>query len=147
MADMKLRRLPLLLLLPCAAALIACASGASAGTDDPTIKPGAPFTLAPGQTGRLDGGALTVRFDGVSDDSRCPATVDCVWAGSATVHLTITFGEAAPAARDLYVNGTSAKTVAVSGYKVSLIGLAPERQSTKPLPKDAYRAKLRVDRD
>ncbi|WP_242907010.1 hypothetical protein [Actinomadura terrae] len=146
MADMRLRPLPLLLLVPFVAALAACASGASAGTDGPTIKPGAAFTLAPGETGRLDGGGLTVRFDEVRDDSRCPVTVNCVWAGDATVRLTITAENAAPTAHDLHVAGTTAKTAAVPGFRVSLVGLTPERQSTKPLPKDAYRAKLQVDR-
>ncbi|TDD82292.1 hypothetical protein [Actinomadura rubrisoli] len=146
MAAMRTRRLLLALLVPSAAALAACGTGASADPADPAVKPGTAFTLAPGRTARLEGGALTVRFDDVKNDSRCPANVHCVWAGDATVTVTITAGKAAPAPRELHVTGTSAKSAAVPGYVVSLVGLAPERKTDKPVPSGDYRAQLRIDK-
>ncbi|WP_067457386.1 hypothetical protein [Actinomadura macra] len=150
MAALKLRPFLVTLLIPWAAALAACGSGASAGTggppDGPTVTPGTAFTLAPGQTARLDGGGLTVRFDGVKDDSRCPVNVTCVWAGDATVMVSVTSGEGRPAARELHVTAPAAKTTAVSGYVVGLVGLAPERRSQSPVSPGDYRVQLRIDK-
>ncbi|QXJ20365.1 hypothetical protein AGRA3207_001063 [Actinomadura graeca] len=150
MAAMRLRPFLVTLLIPCAAASAACGSGASAGTGDPdgpaTVQPGAVFTLAPGQTARLSGGGLTVRFDGVKNDSRCPTSVDCVWAGDATVTVSVTAGDGRPAARELHVTAPAATTTAVPGYVVALVGLTPERHSESPVPPGDYRARLRVDK-
>jgi hypothetical protein len=43
------------------------------------------LTLKVGEAAQLAGGVLTLTFDEVTGDSRCPKDVDCVWAGEATV--------------------------------------------------------------
>lgn len=59
---------------------------ATAGCREPDVPPDAPtadlgteFTLAPGNTMRVDDDRMRVSFDKVSQDSRCPKDVDCVW--------------------------------------------------------------------
>jgi hypothetical protein len=69
--------------------------GACAGSRPEASPPpvtGAPlvgdeFTIAPGETVTLADGA-TLRFDEITEDSRCPADVTCVWEGRATIRLT-----------------------------------------------------------
>jgi hypothetical protein len=41
-----------------------------------------------GQTVGLTNGELFFSFDSVINDSRCPIGIECIWAGSATIHLT-----------------------------------------------------------
>lgn len=47
-----------------------------------------PFQLKIGETIMV--GGLTISFDGISEDSRCPKDVNCFWSGAVTVDLTIT---------------------------------------------------------
>jgi hypothetical protein len=44
-------------------------------------------TLAPGQSASITGTTVTLKFDGVTGDNRCPADAMCVLGGSATVKI------------------------------------------------------------
>jgi len=43
------------------------------------------FTLAPGQTVRIQSESMDIKFIGVTGDSRCPRGVECIWAGQVTL--------------------------------------------------------------
>jgi len=49
-----------------------------------------PFTLAPGQTARIDSEGMDIRFVDVTEDSRCPEGVECIWAGQVSCAVEIT---------------------------------------------------------
>ena len=49
-----------------------------------------PFTLAPGQTARIESEGMDIRFVDVTGDSRCPQGVECIWAGQVTCAIEIT---------------------------------------------------------
>jgi hypothetical protein len=49
-----------------------------------------PFTLAPGQTARIDSEGMDIRFVDVTGDSRCPEGVECIWAGQVSCAVEIT---------------------------------------------------------
>jgi hypothetical protein len=75
----------------CAAA---CGGGSQAAPSDgdgggPEIQLGTQFTMAPGVEASIGGSSVRVRFDNVSDDSRCKPGQTCIWEGDATVHLTV----------------------------------------------------------
>ena len=74
-----------------------------------------PFTLAYGSTAVLDEGNLTVTFEEVVEDSRCPADVMCAWSGQVIAALRI---EAA---------GGQAQTVELGGFTDSEGILRPQR--------------------
>jgi hypothetical protein len=73
--------------------LAACAS--QAPTDETPASSvevpfGSEFELQVGQERQAGKyGPLMVRFDSVSQDSRCPQGVQCVWAGNAAVKLSV----------------------------------------------------------
>lgn len=52
---------------------------------------GEEFTLNFGQEKKLSGGHLSVKFDSVLSDSRCPIDGVCVWEGEAQIRLKLTF--------------------------------------------------------
>jgi hypothetical protein len=51
------------------------------------VEPGQEFVLNAGAAAAV--GGLTVRFDQVLEDSRCPMNARCVWEGNARVAFTI----------------------------------------------------------
>jgi hypothetical protein len=49
------------------------------------------FTLAQGDIAKISGEALSLTFDSVIGDSRCPQNVTCVWEGVASCEITIDY--------------------------------------------------------
>ena len=100
------------------------------------------FELAPGGTARIAGTNQTVTFESVSQDSRCPANVTCVWAGNAEIRLKV---RAADRDSSIALNTTvEPHAAAVGGLRVELKALAPEQRAGSPIPSGAYRARLVV---
>lgn len=48
-----------------------------------------PFTLPYGSLATLDDGSLTITFDRIVEDSRCPLDVNCYWSGQVIVALRV----------------------------------------------------------
>lgn len=129
------------LIAPVALLLIATAcdespSGPTAGLDTA-------FTLAPRQTTAIAGTDMTVRFDGVAGDSRCPADAICILGGDAQVQITVE-GIGARRHHDLHT-GTMAP-VRHDDFTIALIELAPYPFSSRTIAPGEYRATLRVTR-
>ena len=98
--------------------------------------------LAPGQTVHL-ATDVTVGFVAVLGDSRCPINAICVWAGDATVRVTVsssrTSGE-----RDL---NTATKTpLRFEDLDLSVVELQPYPFAGHPTEPGDYRATLHVRR-
>jgi hypothetical protein len=100
--------------------------------------------VALGQSQRV--GALTVRFDEVSADSRCPLGVQCVWEGDAVVLLTVT-ATARSGALELHTAGRFPREGTYEGYRVRLVSLEPQPRAGEPVRVDQYRATLMVTRE
>jgi len=54
---------------------------------------GQEFVLSMGQTATINGEGLSIKFDAVNSDSRCPRGAVCVWAGEAECQLSITYNK------------------------------------------------------
>lgn len=90
--------------------------------------------------------ALTVQLVGVKDN-RCPAEVQCIWAGYAEVALRVSkpgaaAGSVVIGALEPSAGGASARTY--GAYRFSLLSLEPGNSMTKPVPQSLYRATLNV---
>ena len=48
----------------------------------PTVTLDQRFTLAPGETASIEGRGVTLRFEGVTGDSRCPGDAVCIRAAT-----------------------------------------------------------------
>jgi len=98
------------------------------------------FTLSPGQTARIPAEGLEIRFDSVSGDSRCPEDVVCVWAGDASINLTLT---RSGQSRAVAVHTTLDPKVIVEGnVHISLVKLSPNTNSKTQIPQGEYRVQL-----
>ena len=98
--------------------------------------------LAPGQSARADG--LTVTFDGVSADSRCPIGVQCVWEGDAVVVVTVREPSREAANLELHTSGRYPREGTYGRYRVRLVSLAPQPREGEGVPAGEYRATVLV---
>jgi hypothetical protein len=109
----------------------------------PTTPLNSEFTLAPGQAMAIEGAALTVRFNRITGDNRCPADAICILGGSADVNIT---AAADRSARDYVLKTGDMQPVQHEGYTIALIEVAPYPFSARTIQPDEYRTTLRVIR-
>lgn len=124
----------------------ACASGGVESPTTPAVNE--EFTLRPGQAAEVNGTAVRITFDKVTDDSRCPTDVTCIWEGDATVHLKVkTQADEVTAQVHTNEGGERSRKVAAGDFVVTLLRLEPAPRSTQPIEAGAYRVTLRVGRE
>jgi hypothetical protein len=119
------------------------ATGCDESVTGPTLPLNSEFTLAPGDSAAVAGASLTVRFNGVSGDSRCPADAVCIQGGSADVRVTAISDRAT---RDYALKTGDMRPVQHEGLTISLVQLAPYPFSSRTIQPDEYRATLKVTR-
>jgi hypothetical protein len=124
--------MPRLILLLAALLPIAC-FGSPTGPDAVV---GRPFELKAGATSALpDGSRLT--FNRVQSDSRCPMDAICVWAGDASIAITIRPGNGAAQSHELHTQPTGSQ-ITYGAYTIALTALAPYPRASQPTPADQY---------
>ena len=104
---------------------------------------GRPFELKAGAVSVLpDGTRLTFRE--VQADSRCPMDVMCVWAGDATVAVTLTPSNGAAEWRELHTQPTGSQ-ISHANFIISLTALAPYPRSSQQIRAGDYVATFVVN--
>ena len=101
--------------------------------------------LSLGESARVIPAGLVISFDSVLQDSRCPRDVQCVWAGSARVRLTIA-QEAGAGARHELESGQEPRAVTIGGVTVTLLPDVQPVPVTGDEGRRRYRIALRVTR-
>jgi hypothetical protein len=81
---------------------------------------------------------LSIRFDEVVSDSRCPSNVTCAWEGNAVVSITINEQTA-----ELNTSSEPAE-IFISGYSIALTELAPYPKSADSIENSEYEIRLKV---
>lgn len=93
-------------------------------------------TASLGELAVLDG--VAVRPLAVLEDSRCPASVQCVWAGRVRIRAEVS-GEGT---REL----TLGEPAAVSGGTLTLVDVRPSRRTPEAISPRAYQFTFRFQR-
>ncbi len=102
------------------------------------------FTLAPGESARIDSVPMTIKFIGETQDSRCPTMVQCFWPGQVSCDIEIT--------KDGNKNRVTLSDSLGSGlttgytfqnYKISF-SVSPYPEAKRPIAKRDYRLSLTV---
>ena len=117
------------------AVLLACAS-------DPTAPLAHEFTIGVGETAHITGADLTIKFVQLTEDSRCPTRLQCIWAGNGQIELEARSNGQTTVFRLNTMQG--AKEFVVNSYRVALVALAPVRVDMPPPPAGSYHATLLV---
>lgn len=121
---------------------LAVAGCAGARTEDTkAADPGAAVTLAPGDAVSVMTTDMKVRFVAVTEDSRCPRDVNCIWAGEVKVLLEIRVSQA-----ESQVEILEGKSTVAGGFRLTLVRVEPQRTSTGKIASQDYRATLKVDK-
>ena len=109
---------------------------------------GRPFTLRAGRQIALQGQRLRLRFAEVTQDSRCPVDVTCVWAGNAAVRLEVTTNGRSEESLTLNTgkSPTLVNEAEYEGFKVKLVDLSPTRHSNRQVAPSDYIVTLVVSR-
>ena len=115
-------------------AIISCFS--CLGATAPPV--GQEFSLAVGETVSVDGAPLSVEFVEVSEDSRCPTSVQCVWAGNGAVVVRTTTG--AGLVEDTLHTNLEPKVLHLGEVQLELLSLDPFPESPGTIPTVSYRA-------
>lgn len=131
-----------LVLLP-ALALNACGGGGDSHEQPAAVELGEEFLLGIGET--IDVDSLSITFNAVTEDSRCPRNANCIalWEGNARVQLAVTNGRIAQIV-ELNTNSQMAHFVIFEGHFIELRGLDPLPWSPPRSPEN-YVATLFVD--
>jgi hypothetical protein len=102
------------------------------------------IVLAPGESSAIPEASISLRFDRVTGDSRCPADAVCIQGGDAVVHVTVTPADGARREYDLHTGDM--QPVRHGDVTIALVELAPYPFSSRTIEPDEYRATLRVTR-
>ena len=102
------------------------------------------FEISVGQEAHVQGTPIVVRFQSVSNDSRCPSDVQCVWAGNAVVGLVLSQGDG-PSTEASLNTTLDPQSTKFAGHTIKLVGLKPAPKSGKPISSGAYVATLAVN--
>ena len=103
----------------------------------------ATFTMKPAQTATVQGVAVT--FQQVVSDSRCPINAVCVWAGEATIEVTVR-GRGPEARYQLQLTplDPAKRTVTHRDIVLEFQALQPLPVAGQPTDRDSYRATIEI---
>jgi len=121
-------------------ALVLLAIAAHSAVSEPEFAQ--PFDLKVSEVVTLQG--LKITFEGVSEDSRCPTGVQCVWAGDAAVTFTLEKSPAAALQCTLHTNGRFQRQTDYDTFTVRLEDLKPYPKQDAAIAPGDYRATLVV---
>jgi hypothetical protein len=114
--------------------------GSGGGAPEPL---GRQFAVDIGETIALEDGT-TVKFDAVTEDSRCARDTECVSPGQVVVTLTVTIGGTPQQITVTQPNTGESVDTAVGNYNVEFISLRPQPRSDTPTNAAEYRVQLVV---
>jgi len=124
--------------------LIAASAGTMSACSDSPTAPSEPVTvtLAPGQTETV--GGLSIKFTGVTRDTRCPGDAICIQQGDAWIALETTLGFSA-AKFELQTNDDAANDRTIGDYLIEVVEVAPYPfLSLPPIQPGDYRVTLKI---
>jgi hypothetical protein len=121
------------------AGVLACAS-----VDNLIVaEPGTAFSLPLGRTATVSGSGSRVTFLQVSEDSRCPTSVVCVWAGDARIRVIVSRAGRGEESQILSLSQPN-NEARIGNLVVRFVNLAPYPETPDPNTPRAYVAELVV---
>ncbi len=118
-------------------------SGASFAQESSPPSLGEEFELAVHQTAQMTAEKISVTFQEVLEDSRCPVDVTCIWAGLAQVSLRIAVSGQE---KELSLSTSPPENSAVfENYTFWLIKVRPVPRADQTMDRSAYVVTVRVD--
>lgn len=120
--------------------LLAACLAAACGAQSTAPKFGEKVTVRFNAAVRVPSDTTSVRFIGVTADSRCPSGAQCVWAGDAAVAFLVGGTQQVT----LHTNEGAASAF-VAGRLLTLVSLSPYPKLSTPIAQGDYVAIIRFD--
>ena len=110
---------------------------------------GREFKLKAGERVTLKRNKLRIKFAAVTQESRCPVDVTCVWAGNAAVRLDVSTNRSNGKSLTLNTGRSSSlpREAVYQGYKVKLVDLSPYPRSDRKIAPGDYVVTLLVNKN
>jgi len=102
---------------------------------------GEQFSLGVGESASIRSERVTISFERLLGDSRCPIDAICIWEGEALVALSI---EERGRPAFSFELSTRAPQTTVSSYRITLRGVTPAPRSNVRIDPRSYRVELVV---
>lgn len=91
---------------------------------------------------------MSLTFDDVLEDSRCPKGVECVWEGNAKIQLTLrTSASDVGTTVQLNTHSSYQNTVSYNGYTIHLYKLIPYPEYGVDIQLSDYKAILQIEQE
>ncbi len=127
-----------------AALTVGCTAKANPAGTDPALTEPVTVELSAHETRAVPGTTLTLTFERVVSDSRCPLEVMCVWVGNAEVEIGTSLGEG-PAVPFRLNTALDPRSFDFGAYRVTLSGVSPVPHEPGPIDPMEYRVQLLVE--
>ena len=103
-----------------------------------------PFKLAMDHTAQTGATALQIRFSDVTEDSRCPPDIACIWSGQVVIALDII--RAGKDSEKITLTSPDVYPIIhkLSDYKLELLAVQPYPATSADIKKQDYSVILRV---
>lgn len=112
---------------------------------DVTAEMGRPFSLGFGQTANVQAVDIEVKFSNVTEDSRCPFDVVCIWEGQVSILVDLQDSSGSLEHFILTLRGGSSEARLFGNYSIRLLDVQPYPVSTEQTSHSDYVATLVVD--
>ena len=101
-----------------------------------------PFTIAINQPAQLSEKGLSLTFEKVLEDSRCPSNVQCAWSGQARISIGVSQTGQTPATLEMNTNPPLKQDVVTyENFQIQLRALDPYPEDIgQHIPTKAYKA-------
>lgn len=106
-------------------------------------EPGVAFSLHVGETAVLKGTGTRITFNKVTQESRCPTDVVCVWAGDASIDISLSPEQGAAESRVLTLSSPNSEA-RIGDLIIRFTGLAPYPSTPGPIAPRRYIAELLI---
>ncbi len=113
-------------------------------TPEPDVAFGEPFNIRIGES--LSVGSIDLRFAfiEISEDSRCPSEVVCIWAGQVVVLVALEAGRDDLYSENLTVGVGAAAVANIGGYLVEAVSVEPYPFGTRAIAHTDYELVLKI---
>ncbi len=106
------------------------------------------MTLSMGESKSIESHKLNITFDSITEDSRCPKDVQCIWSGVAKAKITFSGYMSRPRTAELATLENPAKgftnTTIYHYSKITLIEVSPQKQKNQKIVN--YKIKLKIEK-
>ena len=122
---------------------VGCSSGDAAGIK---ASLGQEFVLPANQQAAIIDGGLTIKFESVITDSRCPKGVTCIWAGEAKCQMQITYNGSTSNIIYTVTGGTDGYSQSAFNNYLAYFKLEPYPEAGKQIGSQDYKLLLKIAR-